>query len=161
MHQGKRLWQDPIPELEQLRGKHVHLQTPDRADLDAVNGDALEIRADVSLGADGRLVLGVRTSDSGDSHTPVVLDAEKGIFAVGDRSQNIELQPDSVTTLRVFVDRSIIEAYVNGYAMTYVGYPDPADRGVRIVEQTEGVDIRSIDVWEMKSIWDHTKRREP
>lgn len=151
--EGQRLWQKPIPEIEQLRGKHLRVRSPGQADLHAVRGDALEIRVDVRLAAGGRLVLGVRASDSGDSYTPVILDAEKSIFGIGDRSQTIELQPDCLTTLRVFVDRSIIEAYVNGYAMTFVGYPDPGDQGLRIVDESASVDIQSIDIWKMKSIW--------
>ncbi len=122
--------------------------------MDAVKGDALEISASVKLGTNGRLVLGVRTSDDGKSYTPVYLDAAKGIFGIGDRSQPIDLPTDDVTTLRVFIDRSIIEVYVNGYAITFVGYPDPDHQGLRIIKKNPALNIQSIDIWEMKSMWD-------
>jgi beta-fructofuranosidase len=151
---SKRLWQEPIPELQVLRGRHVHLPKPRQTNLDAVKGDALEISVSVRLGTDGRLVLGVRASDDGKSYTPVYLDAAKGTFGIGDRYQPIDLPADDVTTLRVFIDRSIIEVYVNGYAITFVGYPAPNHQGLRIIEKKPAVNIQSMDIWEMKSIWD-------
>ncbi len=161
VHEGQRLWQTPIPEIEQLRGEHVHLRTPSQADLLAVKGDALEIRADVRLGAGGRLTLGLRASESGDSYLPVTLDAEKGIFGIGLASQEISLQPDEVTTVRIFIDRSIFEVYVNGYAMTLIDNPDQKDQGLRIIEQSENVSLQSIDIWEMRSMWDNTSTSKP
>ena len=78
----------------------------------------------------------------------------KGTFGIGDRSQPIDLPMDDVMTLRVFIDRSIIEVYVNGYAMTFVAYPDPDHQGVRIIKKNPAVNIQSMDIWEMKSMWD-------
>ena len=59
-----------------------------------------------------------------------------------------------VTTLRVFIDRSIIEVYVNGYAITFVDYPDPDHQDLRIIEKNPAVNIQSMDIWEIKSMWD-------
>jgi sucrose-6-phosphate hydrolase SacC (GH32 family) len=137
-----------------LRGRNVHLQKPSQANLDVVKGDALEISASVRLGTDGRLVLGVRASHDGKSFMPVHLDAAKGTFGIGDRSQAIDLPTDDVTTLRVFIDRCIIEVYVNGYAITFVGFPSPVHQGLRIIEKNPAVNIQSMDIWEMKSMWD-------
>lgn len=108
----------------------------------------------IKLSEDGRLVLGVRASDDGKSYTPVYLDAAKGTFGIGDRSQFINLPTGDVTTLRVFIDRCIIEVYVNGYAITFAGFPDPDHQGLRIIEKNPAVNIRSMDIWEMKSMWD-------
>jgi sucrose-6-phosphate hydrolase SacC (GH32 family) len=121
--------------------------------LNAVKGDALEISASVRFGAGGRLVLGVRASDDGKSYTPVYLDAAKGTFGMGERSQSIDLPTDVVTTLRVFIDRCIIEVYVNGHAITFVGFPSPGHQGLRIIEKNQAVNIQSMDIWEMKSMW--------
>jgi sucrose-6-phosphate hydrolase SacC (GH32 family) len=79
---------------------------------------------------------------------------EKGTFGTGDRSGPIDLPTDDVTTLRVFIDRCIIEVYVNGYAITFVGYPAPKHEGLRIIEKNPVVNIQSMDIWEMKSMWD-------
>ena len=96
----------------------------------------------------------MRASDDGRSYTPVYLDAANGTFGIGDRSQPIDVQGDDATVLRVFIDRCIIEAYINGYAMTSAGYPDADCQGLRIIERNPAVDIQSIDIWEMKSMWD-------
>lgn len=151
---GKRLWQRPIPEIKVLRGKHVRLLKPVQAELDTVKGDALEISVSVKLSSEGRLVLGVRVSDDGKSYTPIYLDAVKGTFGIGDRSQNIKIPTNDVTELRIFIDRSIIEVYFNGYAMTYVKFPDPSHQCLRVIEKSPDVSIRSMDIWEMKSMWD-------
>jgi sucrose-6-phosphate hydrolase SacC (GH32 family) len=95
----------------------------------------------------------VRVSDDGKSYTPVYLDVVKGIFGIGDRSQSIDIPTDEVTTLRVFVDRSITEVYFNGYAMTFVSYPSPDHQGLGIIEKNPAVNIQNMDIWEMKSMW--------
>ncbi|MHC4741446.1 MAG: glycoside hydrolase family 32 protein [Planctomycetota bacterium] len=150
---NERLWQQPIREIEVLRGKHIRLAKPQQKDLDAVKGDCLEISASVKLDTNARLVLGVRASEDAKSYTPVYLDTGKKTFGIGDRSQSIDLPIDKPAVLRIFVDRSIIEAYVNGYAMTFVNYPHPSHRGLAVIER-DAIDIRSMDIWEMKSMWD-------
>ncbi|MHC4071309.1 MAG: hypothetical protein ACYTGS_04635 [Planctomycetota bacterium] len=47
-----------------------------------------------------------------------------------------------------------MEAYVNGYAITFVSYREPDHQRVRIIEKNAAVNIQSMDIWEMKSMWD-------
>jgi len=94
----------------------------------------------------------VRASDDGKSYTSVYLDAAKGTFVIGGRAQPIDLPTDDVTTLRVFIDRSIIEVYVNGYAIIFVSYPGSEHQGLRIIEKNPAVNIQSMDVRDMKSM---------
>jgi hypothetical protein len=46
------------------------------------------------------------------------------------------------------------QVYVGGYAMTFTGYLDPAHKSIGIIEKSEVARIRSMDIWEMKAIWE-------
>ena len=65
------------------------------------------------------------------------------------------LAPDEPLRLRVFVDRSIVEVFVNGRqcvaARVYPGRSDSL--GVSLRAQGAGAELRALDVWQMKSIY--------
>ncbi len=66
----------------------------------------------------------------------------------------LALKDGEPLTLRVFVDRSVIEVFANGrLCLTSRVYPSEASLGVALFAQGGSVDVRAIDVWNMKSIW--------
>ena len=63
--------------------------------------------------------------------------------------------PGKLLKLRVFVDRSVVEVFVNGkhYLATRV-YPDRKDSvGVSVRAQGQDAVLKRLDAWQMKSIW--------
>jgi beta-fructofuranosidase len=57
-------------------------------------------------------------------------------------------------TLRVFVDRSVIEVFANSrLCLTSRVYPSAESLGVALFAQGGSVGVRSVDVWTMRSIW--------
>jgi beta-fructofuranosidase len=58
--------------------------------------------------------------------------------------------------LRVFIDRSVVEVFVNGrqcVAMrVYPGRPDSV--GVSLRSQGTGAVLKSLDAWQMKNIYE-------
>jgi fructan beta-fructosidase len=57
-------------------------------------------------------------------------------------------------TMHIFLDRSIVEVYVNGNARTIRTFPDPESLGIEIFSQRGGATLKSLDIWEMKSMWE-------
>ena len=57
--------------------------------------------------------------------------------------------------LRIFVDRSLIEAFANGrQCLTVRVYPTLEDsRGVSVFARGSGARLASLDAWQMRSIW--------
>jgi beta-fructofuranosidase len=65
------------------------------------------------------------------------------------------LEPDEPLRLRAFVDRSVVEVYVNGKQCLAVrAYPGREDSvGVSLRAQGRDAHLRSLDAWQMSSIY--------
>ncbi len=66
------------------------------------------------------------------------------------------LAADEPLQLRVFIDRSVVEVFVNGKQCVATRvYPGRADStGVSLRAQGQAVTLRRLDAWKMSSIWD-------
>ncbi len=165
---------DPIEEVETLRRTHRRLEGiavgPDAVTLAPdTGGDALEVIAvfePLSAHRDipERFGVVVRRSPNGEEETRVGYDTVAGrVFA--DRSRAsldpeaqggtrddrgcLELDANAPITLRVFVDRSVLDVFVNRRAAgTLRIYPTRADSlGVGVFCEGGQALLRSLDVW--------------
>jgi len=193
---GKHVVQQPVPEIEILRGQHKRreavLVEPDKVGyLPDIQGDALEIIAtfekkgtgpicrngpkgathqrsarqlDLSpFSAASRFGLKLRVSADGKPAVRVWYDPKTdqfgmdgavtkrastwaGITRDGSASQPI--------TLRIFLDRSTLEIYCGGGALTGRAFCDPKAIDVDLFSEGGPARIKSLDVWEMQSMWD-------
>ncbi|NQT36382.1 MAG: GH32 C-terminal domain-containing protein [Planctomycetes bacterium] len=57
--------------------------------------------------------------------------------------------------LHLFLDKSVLELFINDGAtsVTRVEYPGEKNVGVSAFAENGGVTLKSLDAWEMKSIW--------
>jgi beta-fructofuranosidase len=62
----------------------------------------------------------------------------------------------AVLTLRVFVDRSVVEVFVNDRQCVAVRvYPERKDSvGVSLLSQGRDAVLKSVDAWQMKNIYE-------
>lgn len=130
------LGMEPAPEVERLRGKgrrweNIALSpSPDKPTAwDGVRGDALELLLEFAPARTGRFGLLVRRSPDGHECTRIVYDAQTRQLALdttqsslddevgkGIYSGPVDLWPGEGLSLRVFLDRSVVEVYANGRA---------------------------------------------
>ncbi len=155
---GGRLVQEPIPELKVLRGKKSQFRnlsvTPkSKGLLKGVAGDALEIVATFKPGKAKRFGVKVRVSPDGKTALPVWYDAAKREFGIANTRMTSDLKEGATVTMRIFVDRSIVEVYVNGNAVTKVAYLDPKAQGIELFAESGPCTAELIDIWEMASMW--------
>ena len=155
-----RVWQEPIPELQKLRADKQSFKslvvTPESGDLlKTVKGDALEIVATFKPGTAQRFGIKVRSS-AGDpkSGVPIWFDARDLKFGAGQASMASDLKIGDPITLHIFVDRSMIEVYVNGNANTVAAFHDPAAKGVLLFSSGGDCTLETLDVWRMRSPWE-------
>jgi sucrose-6-phosphate hydrolase SacC (GH32 family) len=153
-----RLIQRPIPELTVLRGQEQSFGdrtiTPESTDaLVGVTGNALEIVATFQRGDAGRFGLLVRASTDGQTNIPVWFDALSGEFGLADVRAPSDLAPEEPVHMRVFVDRSVVEVYLNGNALTKVTYLDPNAQGVEAFAEGGSCILDSATVWRMNPMW--------
>lgn len=148
--------------------------------LPDVRGNALEIAAEIDARAASVVELNVLRSPHKEEYTRIALFKDRGYKARGakpeTRSSMITLdtsysstledvrtripetaqvlqEGDAPFQLRVFVDRSVVEVFVNGRQCLAVRvYPGRADSiGVSLRAQGREATLKSLDAWQMKS----------
>jgi beta-fructofuranosidase len=101
-------------------------------------------------------------SDDGQEKTTVYYEPGSDTFGVaGDFAKrdgspdkaSAQLAKDDRITVRIFLDHSVLEAFVNGRPITERLYPNPDSQAVDVFAEGGRVRVESLDVWQMKSIW--------
>ncbi|WP_347976814.1 GH32 C-terminal domain-containing protein [Microbacterium sp. ProA8] len=163
---------EPIEELESLRAQQVvdlKNTTVAKANTALANTqdqltDLLEVKVELQVkGTDSAVGLEVRRSADGAERTILTVDPAENMLAV-DRNFS-SLDPDTrkgvnsgefvvgangKVTMHVYVDRSVVEAYVDGRkSLTTRVYPTLADAvGLRVLGDAK-VQIKSLEVWNL------------
>jgi beta-fructofuranosidase len=169
----KRLLMEPLPELKTLRKRHYvgHTLQPtsdtgNMVSVDGLLGDTLEIEATFMPGSSGCLGMLVRCSPDKQEFTRIYYDIEHLEIGI-DREQSTlnpdaGIQRDTLTgswqpkpgealTMRVFIDHSLIEVYVNGVCLTSRVYPS-RDDSLQAFFFVEGDSrLMSVQGWELDS----------
>ncbi|QZP36941.1 GH32 C-terminal domain-containing protein [Halobaculum magnesiiphilum] len=160
--------------VAELRETHHHFEdvqvVPGESGyLDGVSGDALELSLTLDAADVEEFGLILRQSPEGEERTVVTCDIPEREVRV-DRSQSslssnvdnsaqsmpIRLAEDGTFTLRVFLDRSVIELFANdAQCLTSRIYPTRSDSlGVDLYSTYNDVMVNSLDVWEMGSAYE-------
>ena len=179
LHADGRLGILPAPELESLRQQHWQmspneLRPADGEVLLGVQEDCLELIVELEPAGASAFGLVLRRSPDKEEYTTVLCNFEDGTVTV-DRSHAgsatnhkplspghevvryapLELSEGEPLRLHLFLDRSVIELFVNERTTFSTRiYPSrPDSHGIGILAQGGSVIIKSLDVWTMKSIW--------
>lgn len=137
------LKQTPIPEFEKLRTGETSM---DNVSLNngSVEGklaaDAMELSATFDITSAGSVGLEIHG-------TPVVLDTKTGWVTAGGKEKIFAGREKSIT-LRAFLDRRILEVYINGCALVHL--MDPGQPGVQVFARDGAATLRSLKAWRMK-----------
>ncbi len=166
-----QLLQQPIPELEVLRGSSssvsdLRLEAGDEHELTADTGPAWEGRIRFSAEPGARLRLVLCASADGLEQTIVECDPGAGKLVV-DRGGS-SLSPDTdrdrdtlqlwdsarqEVELRIFVDGSVVEMFIDGLSVTTRVYPSRRDStGVRLAALDGTVRLRSVELWPLAAM---------
>jgi beta-fructofuranosidase len=127
LNQHKQLQLTPIPELEILRYKHRHIERSlergaDLAGTAPYFGECVEIKAKFELVS--AKAVGFDLSDDQESHE-IRLDLETKILKAVDEQAALQfLEDPSHLDLHIFIDRCVIEIFINGReTFTTLFYP--------------------------------------
>ncbi len=157
-----------MPELATLRGPHsaLHDVALGAASALAVRGLYLDIEAEIALEPDGVFHLSVACADDGTEHTDIRYDAAaqqlrvqinaphvEATHILPHRTANHPLDAGEPLRLRLLLDGSVLEVIANGRtSLTERIYARHAGHdGLRL--SGNGGRVRSMDIWEMPSIW--------
>lgn len=171
---------EPAGNIESLRGEHQHIdQTELPANkeivLDAIKGNSMETVAVLDPRGAQAVELNVLRSPDAEEVTRIIiqkgrgyrrnstitLDNTRSSILPDAQSRPPETAPfpmsgNAPVELRIFIDRSVVEVFVNGRQYValrvYPGREDSAGVSLRAVGQD--ATLRSLDVWQMKSIYE-------
>lgn len=167
----------PAPEVNALRGEHARVEhvsvAPDSSGhVPGLRGNTLDLVAEIDPGEAETCGLVVCRSPDGAEQTRIFYDRKQKRL-VGDRTKSstnpapkkdapsapLELAPGEPLRLRVLVDRSVIEVFANERTcLTLRIYPDrPDSTGVDCFATGGPCTVKSLDGWQMKSIWSDAK----
>jgi fructan beta-fructosidase len=170
---GVRLVQQPVRELQQLRGQRRTLagqvigEGSTSLASQGIAGTALEIVAEFEVGTAAELGLKVRTGDQ--EETVIGIDPRAGqLFLDRTRSGQVDFHPEfsgrhtaplpvdnGRVRLQVFVDRSSVEVFAaNGQVVvTDQIFPAPESDGVALYARGGEARLVSLEAWPLDSIW--------
>lgn len=181
--EGIRLIQKPVPALRELRqaqNQHSNITIKEEDNflaLEDIQGTQLEIIAEfvykpIENTAEAQAPaseFGIKVFKGENQETIIGYDvASQSLFtdrtqsgdttfAEGFATKTTGLMPadDGVVRLHIFVDHSSVEVFGNdGYiVMSNRIFPDPAKDAVELYTTGGSVTIKSLDIWELKSIW--------
>ena len=166
----------------QLAGGPRSLPANDEVVVEGANGTALEIRLTAPPGRESLLELNVLRSPGREEYTRIVFYRDRGyrdhahrrrpresvvtldtayastatdVLCRAPETARVRLAPDEPLELRVFVDRSVVEAFVNDRQCVAARvYPQREDStGVSLRSRGVASELTRLDVWEMGSIY--------
>jgi beta-fructofuranosidase len=160
----------PIDELQALRENHSHLEsvllTPGSTNpLSQFQSDTFELETVIQPTTADEMNLDVRVSPDGSEFTRLSYSPHSTRFEVDTTHASLDPQaPGSIHAipslpldggllhLRLFVDRSILEVYLNGWAcLTARMYPTlKTSLGVQLYSKGGQFMVRSLDYWTVK-----------
>ncbi len=148
----------PAKELEALRGPVAHSpagnKLEDRSFLMKAPSDAIEMRIRLSPGNAKLCGLRLRRSDDGSRSVPITYSGDT--LDVAGTKLTIKPPPmDDALTLRIFLDRSLLEVYTHdGRVVTRVLADYRAeDRGIEFFASGGWATFWTCDLWPMTSAW--------
>lgn len=164
------LLQQPAPELEQLRSAHWAWTELDLAGaveaLAVLRSEQLELLVEFDPLSAAEIGLDVRVSPDGAEFTRIAYDAARGLFTVDSTHASLSAAtfrevavapctppPGEPVQLRVFVDHSVIEVFVNERVCFAVRvYPTrPDSLGLRPFARGGQPRFTRLDVWELET----------
>jgi beta-fructofuranosidase len=169
----------PAGDIESLRREHQHvdsmtLPANEEVVLDGVRGNAMEIVAEIDPNGAPMVEMNVLRSPNREEFTRIaffpnrgfrgksviVLDSSYASVLPDVRSRSPESAPvdigrDEPLKLRVFIDKSVVEVFVNGKQCVAVRvYPGREDSlGVSLRSQGREARLKSLDAWQMENIY--------
>jgi len=154
------LSQEPIVEMEALRRNHWGA-----VDI-ALNGNYVlaptsatcEVIAEIELGTAKKVGLDLRGSSDFRTSSRIYFDVDQKKLHFGNYDVEFELlEGENVLRIHAFVDRGIIETFVN---KREVGTLRPLYninyQSLRLFSEGGTARVRTVDVWEIGSIWEAT-----
>jgi beta-fructofuranosidase len=157
----------PLRELESLRYNQrsetdllVRSDTVHR--LNGISGDALEIKLVIQPAAAREFGISVYCDRDANRGFPVIFQPAAKTMMMGQTRVPLDLQPGADVEMRVFLDKSIIEVFVDDRRAALAPHRyEPENLGVALLSKGGDIVVKSPIAWDMRSIYDATATAAP
>lgn len=147
--------QKPVEAIRKLRGEKESVVGITGSKVLSTRSDTVEIQAAFEQIDQGRCGLHLRRSNDGKRKLTIAY--ENGMLDVFGTKVKVAPEGDrKKLSLRVFLDKSIMEVFINGGKKTVVRvlYPPLEDRGIEVFAAGSA----DVDLWQMKPIWQNAAK---
>jgi beta-fructofuranosidase len=148
----------PLRELENLRinersESNVKLKSGDNYVLKRISGDAIELAFEISNINAEKYGINVYCDKYGRNGFPIIFQKDSGMFLMDTTKVPFQLEKNEPLKIRVFLDKNIIEVFVNDrqaalaphkYAKNNINVSVFCDGGSILFDEIIGWDIKSI-----------------
>jgi len=148
----------PLRELEKLRydersESHITVKSNSSHRLKQLSGDTVELSVTIKPTKAKAYGISVFCDKQGQGF-PITIRPEDKVLAMGDITPPFELKRGEDLTLRIFLDKGMVEVFVNDrQGAVYMQQHDPENVGIHLFSQ--GGDINAeVKGWKMKSIYE-------
>jgi sucrose-6-phosphate hydrolase SacC (GH32 family) len=148
----------PLRELESLRydrkqEERITVKSDTVHRLKEVGSDAVELEMAVKSPVAKEFGMDVLCDKNGENGLRVVVMAESKTLKVGNAPAPFELKKGEDLTLRVFIDKNLVEAFANDrQAVVAAGKYVPETLAVNLFSHGGDILVKQVKCWKMKSI---------
>jgi beta-fructofuranosidase len=166
---GKRLLQEPVSEVEQLRYNYklienIKVSPGVISHNTGLYGDAVEIIAEFEPINNGKFGLLIHTDNKGEDGIRIYYDTSTGRVGVDGNIKKPVIYPELGETsaylssgenirFRIFIDHSLFEVFVNGETFTGVYNGDQENSGIYLFSDQGDAVLKKLESWQMKPAW--------
>lgn len=164
LSQEGRLLVRPVSELEMLRTTQFEITKASINPLSEIQSQTFEMKLEVEItNDDASFEIGLCVSKDHKEETVITYDRNEvsvNLQKSGQGLKGISRAPvsliDNTLHLHIYVDSSSIELFINHgeNVITNRIYPSSASKGAYLKLQSPSVEIRSIEAWQLKKIWE-------
>ncbi len=148
----------PLRELESLcydekTAGPITVKSGDSHVLKNIAGDTLELS--VTIKSTSAKAYGVAVfCDKDGKGFPVTIRPERKVLTMGNIAPPFELAEGEDLHLRIFLDKSMVEVFVNDrQAAVYMSPHDKANVGIRLFSTGGDINVSEVKAWKMKPIY--------
>lgn len=149
----------PLKELESLRydewtTKDIIIKKDQNFNLEKLRGDALELSFKLSAPLPKTFNLNLLGDENGEDGLSISFGAGQTTLSIGSINPPFELREGEDLTLRVFIDKNLVEVFANDRQAAVVANKNIRENpNISLITEDADLMVDEIKAWKMKSIY--------
>ena len=156
----------PLRELQSLRydekvEKNLTVVAGRETGLESLTGDAIELEMTFAAPLPKEFGVKLLGDDQGENSMSIVAGAGMKKLMVGNLDPEFALKKDEDLTLRIFIDKNLVEVFANDrQAAAYPHGHIRENPNISLFTKDSDLVVKEVKTWKMKSIYQYASKRE-